>query len=76
MRRVQGTTRSPIFAAFAETLEGIVTVSAETEFIDNLVPRVDLSTRVRVIVHYVHYVHQISGIDVVRILEYVPYLVP
>ena len=79
IRRVQGTTRSPIFAAFAETLEGIVTVrafSAETGFTGNLVQRADLSTKVCVLVHSVHYVHRISGIDVVRILEYVPYLVP
>ena len=53
--RMQSTTRSPIFAGFAETLEGIVTVrafSAERRFIGNLVQRVDLSTKVRVLVHF------------------------
>ncbi len=55
MRRMQSTTRSPIFAGFAETLEGIVTVrafSAERRFIGTLVQRVDLSTKVRVLVHF------------------------
>jgi ABC-type multidrug transport system fused ATPase/permease subunit len=55
MRRMQSTTRSPIFAGFAETLEGIVTVrafSAERRFVGNLVQKVDLSTKVRVLVHF------------------------
>ena len=55
MRRMQSTTRSPIFTGFAETLEGIVTVrtfSAERRFIGNLVQSVDLSTKVCVLIHF------------------------
>ena len=76
---MQSATRSPIFVGFAETLEGIATVqafSAERRFIGILIQRVDLSMKVRVLVHSVHYVHRICAIDVVQILEYVPYLVP
>jgi len=64
MRRMQSTTRSPIFAGFAETLEGIVTVrafSAERRFIGTLVQKVDLSTKVRVLSHFRSYIHQISA---------------
>lgn len=53
MRRMQSTTRSPIFAAFAETLEGIVTVrafGAERRFLAILLRRIDLTTKVRVCV--------------------------
>src|SRR5260221_10559679 len=55
MRRMQSTTRSPIFAGFAETLEGIVTVrafSAERRFIGTLVQRVDLSTKACVFLRF------------------------
>jgi ABC-type multidrug transport system fused ATPase/permease subunit len=49
MRRMQSTTRSPIFAGFAETLEGIVTVrafGAERRFLSILLRRIDLTTKV------------------------------
>ncbi|KAG8875451.1 hypothetical protein FRC20_003865 [Serendipita sp. 405] len=48
MRRMQSTTRSPIFAAFAESLEGIVTVrafGAERRFLAILMQRIDLTTK-------------------------------
>ena len=64
MRRMQSTTRSPIFAGFAETLEGIVTVrafSAERRFIGTLVQKVDLSTKVRVLLNFRLYIHRISA---------------
>ena len=47
LRRLDSTSRSPIFAAFGETLEGIVTVrafSAERRFLENLHTRVDDTT--------------------------------
>jgi ABC-type multidrug transport system fused ATPase/permease subunit len=49
MRRMQSTTRSPIFAGFAETLEGIVTVRAfgvERKFLETLLQKIDLTTKV------------------------------
>lgn len=48
MRRMQSTTKSPIFAAFGETLEGIVTVrafGAERRFLAILLRRIDLTTK-------------------------------
>ncbi|KIM25383.1 hypothetical protein M408DRAFT_210000 [Serendipita vermifera MAFF 305830] len=48
MRRMQSTTRSPIFAGFAETLEGIVTVrafGAERRFLSILLRKIDLTTK-------------------------------
>ncbi|PVF92969.1 hypothetical protein CPB86DRAFT_743436 [Serendipita vermifera] len=48
LRRMESTTRSPIFAAFGETLEGIVTVrafSAESRFLDSLHSRIDETTK-------------------------------
>ncbi|KAG8824518.1 hypothetical protein FRC19_001616 [Serendipita sp. 401] len=48
LRRMDSTSRSPIFAAFGETLEGIVTVrafAAERRFMDTLYTRVDESTK-------------------------------
>lgn len=48
LRRLDSTSRSPIFAAFGETLEGIVTVrafSAERRFLENLHTRVDDTTK-------------------------------
>lgn len=50
MRRMQSTTRSPIFAGFAETLEGIVTVrafGAERRFLESQLEKIDLTTKVR-----------------------------
>jgi ABC-type multidrug transport system fused ATPase/permease subunit len=44
---MESTTRSPIFASFGETLEGIVTVrafSAERRFLDNLHRKIDETT--------------------------------
>ena len=79
MRRMQSTTRSPIFAGLAEALEGIVTVrafSAERRFIGTLVQKVDLSTTVRVFVHFRSESSLDFCIDVVRILEYVLLLDP
>jgi ABC-type multidrug transport system fused ATPase/permease subunit len=49
MRRMQSTTRSPIFTAFAESLEGLVTVrafGAERRFLSILLRKVDLTTKV------------------------------
>ncbi|KAG8835961.1 hypothetical protein FRC17_010930 [Serendipita sp. 399] len=54
MRRMQSTTRSPIFAAFAETLEGIVTVrafGAERRFLAILMQRIDLTTKLPPVLH-------------------------
>jgi ABC-type multidrug transport system fused ATPase/permease subunit len=48
LRRMESTTRSPIFATFGETLEGIVTVrafSAEGRFLDSLHSRIDETTK-------------------------------
>ena len=47
LRRMESTTRSPIFSGFGETLAGIVTVrafSAERRFSDNLHKQIDLTT--------------------------------
>lgn len=47
LRRMESTTRSPIFATFGETLEGIVTVrafSAEKRFLETLLARIDETT--------------------------------
>lgn len=47
LRRMESTTRSPIFATFGETLEGIVTVrafSAERRFLETLLSRIDQTT--------------------------------
>jgi ABC-type multidrug transport system fused ATPase/permease subunit len=48
LRRMESTNRSPIFASFGETLEGIVTVrafSAERRFLETLHSRVDQTTK-------------------------------
>ncbi|KAG8933322.1 hypothetical protein FRC02_012140 [Tulasnella sp. 418] len=48
LRRMESTTRSPIFAAFGDMLEGLVTVrafSSEPRFLDNLHSKVDLTTK-------------------------------
>jgi ABC-type multidrug transport system fused ATPase/permease subunit len=71
MRRMQSTTRSPIFAAFAETLEGIVTVrafGAERHFLSILLRRIDLTTKVCISISLcVRLSHKLS--DVVRMVE-------
>lgn len=49
LRRMESNSRSPIFSDFGELLEGIVTVrafSAETRFLDNLLRRIDVTTKV------------------------------
>lgn len=49
IRRMESTSRSPIFANFNELLEGIVTVrafSAEQRFLNDLYSKVDLTTQV------------------------------
>ena len=46
LRRMESTTRSPIFSGFGELLEGIITVrafSAEARFLDNLYSKIDLT---------------------------------
>ncbi|KAG8947770.1 hypothetical protein FRC03_000926 [Tulasnella sp. 419] len=48
LRRMESTTYSPIFAAFRDTLEGLVTLrafSSEARFLDNLHSKVDLTTK-------------------------------
>ena len=48
LRRMESTTRSPIFAAFGDTLEGLVTVRAfskEKRFVDNTYGKIDLTTK-------------------------------
>ncbi|KAF4588529.1 hypothetical protein EYR40_010081 [Pleurotus pulmonarius] len=48
LRRMESNSRSPIFSDFGELLEGIVTVrafSAETRFLDNLLRRIDVTTK-------------------------------
>ncbi|KAI0308316.1 hypothetical protein B0F90DRAFT_1681863 [Multifurca ochricompacta] len=48
LRRMESTSRSPIFSGFGELLEGIVTVrafSAEQRFLDGLHTKVDLTTK-------------------------------
>jgi ABC-type multidrug transport system fused ATPase/permease subunit len=48
LRRMESNSRSPIFASFGETLEGIVTVrafSAERRFLNTLHARVDETTK-------------------------------
>ena len=50
LRRMESTTRSPIFSGFSELLEGIVTVrafSAERRFLNNLYSKIDTTTKVR-----------------------------
>ena len=49
LRRMESNTRSPIFSDFGEILEGIVTVrafSAEKRFLDNLLVKIDTTTKV------------------------------
>ena len=53
LRRMESNSHSPIFSGFSELLEGIVTVrafSAEQRFLENLYTKVDLATRVSIIV--------------------------
>ena len=48
LRRMESTTRSPVFSGFAELLEGIVTVrafSAERRFLENMFKKVDLTNQ-------------------------------
>ncbi|KAF9490898.1 multidrug resistance-associated ABC transporter [Pleurotus eryngii] len=48
LRRMESNSRSPIFSDFGELLEGIVTVrafSAEIRFLDNLLRRIDVTTK-------------------------------
>jgi ABC-type multidrug transport system fused ATPase/permease subunit len=48
LRRMESNSRSPIFASFGETLEGVVTVrafSAERRFLNTLHTRVDETTK-------------------------------
>lgn len=48
LRRMESTTRSPVFSGFAELLEGIVTVrafSAERRFLEEMFKKVDLTTQ-------------------------------
>lgn len=48
LRRMESTTRSPVFSGFAELLEGIVTVrafSAEPRFLEGMFKKVDLTTQ-------------------------------
>ncbi|TDL21715.1 P-loop containing nucleoside triphosphate hydrolase protein, partial [Rickenella mellea] len=48
LRRMESTSRSPIFSGFGELLEGIVTVrafSAEQRFLDGLHKKIDLTTQ-------------------------------
>ncbi|KAG8908992.1 hypothetical protein FRB99_000095 [Tulasnella sp. 403] len=48
LRRMESTTRSPIFAAFGDTLEGLVTVRAfskELTFVDGTHIKIDLTTK-------------------------------
>lgn len=75
MRRMQSTTKSPIFAGFAETLEGIVTVRAfgvEKKFLETLLQKIDLTTKVSVFPSSNHFPIQLTKcltLDVVWILE-------
>lgn len=51
LRRMESTTRSPIFAAFGDMLDGLVTVRAfskEKTFIDNTHSRIDLTNKMYV----------------------------
>ena len=48
LRRMESTSRSPIFSGFGELLEGVVTVrafSAERRFMENLYTKIDLTLR-------------------------------
>ncbi|KAG8894877.1 hypothetical protein FRC01_012696, partial [Tulasnella sp. 417] len=48
LRRMESTTRSPLFAAFGDMLEGLVTVrafSAEKQFVDATHRKIDLTTK-------------------------------
>lgn len=48
LRRMESTTRSPIFAAFGDMLEGLVTVRAfakEKKFVDTTHRKLDLTTK-------------------------------
>lgn len=48
LRRMESTTRSPIFAAFGDMLEGLVTVRAfgrEKRFVDTTHGKIDLTTK-------------------------------
>lgn len=49
IRRMESTTRSPIFSGFSELLDGVVTVrafSAENRFMNSLYKKIDLTTKV------------------------------
>lgn len=49
LRRMEATTRSPIYSHFGEMLEGIVTVRAfctERRFLDSLHTKIDTTTKV------------------------------
>jgi ABC-type multidrug transport system fused ATPase/permease subunit len=52
LRRMESNSRSPIFSDFGELLEGIVTVrafSAEKRFMDNLHKKIDMTTKVQLL---------------------------
>jgi ABC-type multidrug transport system fused ATPase/permease subunit len=74
MRRMQSTTRSPIFASFAETLEGIVTVrafGAERKFLEVLMKRIDLATKASTYT-VIQLITMLNiSLDVVWVVEYV-----
>ena len=56
LRRLESTTRSPIFAAFGDTLEGLVTVRAfsmEQRFVDDTHHKIDVTTQMYVNLDYV-----------------------
>ena len=49
---MESNSRSPIFSDFGELLEGIVTVrafSAEKRFLDNLHKKIDMTTKVQLL---------------------------
>lgn len=53
LRRMESTTRSPIFSGFGELLDGIVTVrafSAERRFMSGLYKKIDLTTKVSIFI--------------------------
>ena len=71
LRRMESNTRSPIFANFGELLEGIVTVrafSAEKRFLEFHTSKVDLTTKVRLVLPDVGHLLT-SWVDVVLVLD-------
>jgi ABC-type multidrug transport system fused ATPase/permease subunit len=57
LRRMESNTKSPIYSDFGEILEGIVTVrafSAERKFLDNLLFKIDITTKVRFLLYIYH----------------------